>query len=408
MIRTYHSPTLRTCCLVLLTVCFGLPAFAKAPVSLDLKNPGKGENQRLKPYMILLRKRIQASWRPAPHHECAVKVHYIIGADGSLIELITESSSRSIDFDNSAKIAIQSNAPFPPPPVPHSLVITATFDGNNLCASQAEPVPPLTGTQAPHWHQTNTFSANDQARMTAPVSQDSQNYLPDVSPDPNLSMSPISEKRLSALSAGKEMPASRSNAFPPIAPPFGGAGTAPTASTSPEQKFEGQTKSAANRTVVSKPKSQKSEMRTLTKSSARTSMTEPRPFMKPKTAREVTSVQKNAYPRSWKAGDVAEILNPLSIGAVDIATFKDYWRSFDIGDTHGAATYIYSGKMVSLNRSTKVLILDVGSNYYRVRIRDIEHDLKNHNRVFFIKQSDIMPGHKSAVEQFRENMKRLK
>lgn len=116
----------------------------------------------------------------------------------------------------------------------------------------------------------------------------------------------------------------------------------------------------------------------------------------------------NIAPKVYKVGELAIIRTPLPIGAVDLPTFKNYWKADDAGDTHSAAAFIMSGKMISLNQNTKVLVLEANSHYLKVRIRDEKHDIKNHNRIFWIKPIELISTNKTAVEQFRENMKRFK
>lgn len=112
----------------------GQVSFARdVPLTLNLLNPDRSIDHALRPYMIGLRRSIQAEWnmsvgRPLPRR---CRAMFEIGRDGTLLHLYVEKSSGDHEFDQAALNAIAELAPFNAPPAGayRALRILATFDG---------------------------------------------------------------------------------------------------------------------------------------------------------------------------------------------------------------------------------------------------------------------------------------
>ncbi len=116
-------------------------ALAHAPIALDLKNPDRAQDKELRPYMINLRLRLQARWRPAwVSGAREIVAHFLISPTGQPLALEIVKTSGVSSLDDSVLDAVKSEAPFPVPPrtTGELLNVTATFNGEE----QNIPVAP--------------------------------------------------------------------------------------------------------------------------------------------------------------------------------------------------------------------------------------------------------------------------
>lgn len=100
----------------------------RAPLSLDLNNADRSMSDILKPYMINMRRRIEAVWFPKPLSPAMkVRIHFEVDSAGTLQSLQVTRSSGNPLFDARASRAIQESSPFQPVRV-RLLDVDATFD----------------------------------------------------------------------------------------------------------------------------------------------------------------------------------------------------------------------------------------------------------------------------------------
>lgn len=120
---------------ILLVVVSTSPSYAKNPVSLNITNAGMREHEVLKPYMIGFRRKLQANWRPQGEFkdaECQVRI--VVGNDGRPLSRAILKSTGDTTFDESVISSIDRSMPLPHVPVPHVLIVIATFDYNTFLA----------------------------------------------------------------------------------------------------------------------------------------------------------------------------------------------------------------------------------------------------------------------------------
>jgi len=170
-----------------------LPAEAKNPISLNLTNAGSREHDVLRPYMIGLRRKLQSNWKPQGEFadaECQVRI--VIGGDGKLLSHAILKSTGDNAFDESVLSCVLKIEPLPHVPVPHVLIILATFDHNSFInsrlitnrqvfqAPQSDSYPGRSAQNVPyyqstvHRNATNTFapqpnSLNQSYYATPPI-----------------------------------------------------------------------------------------------------------------------------------------------------------------------------------------------------------------------------------------------
>lgn len=120
---------------LILTTLFPSAVGAK-PLSLNLLNNDPRIGNTLGPFMIALRKMVQANWTPQGGRG-RVSAFFVILRDGRVGQIVITQSSGNVALDKSAVNAIHIGSPYPRPPAPmDSMQIQANFDSSEMTVRQ--------------------------------------------------------------------------------------------------------------------------------------------------------------------------------------------------------------------------------------------------------------------------------